>query len=159
MQFDDYNYNAFNHYVLVKDPENPSKRLDELEARISLDKAQSKSDKDDVSSKRQISERDLYLVDIQAKYFIQDAITIEPSPYEQALARADHLETDANQEEAVEPKPKVPADDDEDPIVIAKVTDGETQDLLYNIYFEDTEIEQIKNCQNDKVFDDLMKLR
>jgi len=38
MTFDDFNYSAFNPYVLVSEPDDPSKALDDLESRLSLNK-------------------------------------------------------------------------------------------------------------------------
>lgn len=34
MTFDDYNYKAFNEFVLLQEPSNPSKALDEMELRL-----------------------------------------------------------------------------------------------------------------------------
>lgn len=36
MNFDDYNYKAFNPYVLVKEPTDPSEAINELEKRLSM---------------------------------------------------------------------------------------------------------------------------
>lgn len=35
MNFDDFNYKAFNPYVLIEEPENPSETINELEKRLS----------------------------------------------------------------------------------------------------------------------------
>jgi hypothetical protein len=38
MQFDDYSYTALNQHVLLKQPKSKSKMLDDLEARLNLNK-------------------------------------------------------------------------------------------------------------------------
>lgn len=38
MNFDDYNYAAYNKHVLLQEPNNPSVALDDLESRISVNK-------------------------------------------------------------------------------------------------------------------------
>lgn len=38
MNFDDYNYAAYNKHVLISEPENPSRALDDLETRMSISK-------------------------------------------------------------------------------------------------------------------------
>ncbi len=38
MNFDDYNYAAYNKHVLLQEPDNPSIALDDLESRISMSK-------------------------------------------------------------------------------------------------------------------------
>lgn len=38
MNFDDYNYAAYNKHVLLQEPDNPSSAIDDLESRMSLNK-------------------------------------------------------------------------------------------------------------------------
>ena len=98
MKFDDYNYNAFNQYVLVKDPGDHSKRLDELEERLSeAQKQKAGTDPNtpageiaepvsaSVKQKKQLSLHELQEID-RDKPFKHEALYVEAGEFEKRVS-------------------------------------------------------------------------
>jgi hypothetical protein len=72
MNFDDFNYKAFNPYVLIQEPENPSETINELEKRLSA--------KEKISNENnKLSEDQMSLVAQNTTPFLHEQTTLPPS--------------------------------------------------------------------------------
>ena len=146
MAFDDYNYTAFNQHVLVVQPEDSSKALDEMEQRLSLNKG---GGADGQSERKELTNTDLHYIDQTSKPFTQDAITLPLTKFEM----------DKEQEPIEEQKPaaavekqkeKNQSEDESDKEKSAQGTEkrereaeDKYKDFMYNMYFEPSEIDKI----------------
>lgn len=76
MQFDDYNYNQYNSYVLIEEPAKQEERDKITKERKLIAKGKSKKTVDDGSSNQQLSEKNFE--NYPEKQYFHDAIRIEP---------------------------------------------------------------------------------
>ena len=142
MAFDDYNYTAFNQYVLVVEPEDSSKALDEMEQRLSLNKQGTEGQ----SERKELTNTDLNYIDETSKPFTQDAITLPPTKFE---LEKEQEPLEEQKPVAVVQKKKNQSDDESDKKSLQgtekreKEAEDKYKDFMYNMYFEPSEIDKI----------------
>lgn len=82
MNFDDYNYRAFNNLILVKEPNEPILAIKELESRLKTNETDEKSLKESKENSRKAFGTDIAYLDNTVESFKQDVFTLPPSKAE-----------------------------------------------------------------------------